>query len=241
MKTITILDTETNGLDLTQSQCIELGYVRWSVEHRCMQSCRSVLLDRKSNEAQSVNGIAPELLRFGVSDREAISVLAEALFDSDAIVAHNAEFDRQALGPLLDAQVELPPWICTLEDFIWPEPSDSQSLVNIALAHGVAVVSAHRAIHDCLLLARLLERLGSDVDSALAVALKRAQRPKAKFVSLEPFARKDEVKAAGFRWDNDRRVWWKRMAIEDAAELPFRMRREDESPINQQRFAGIEP
>jgi DNA polymerase-3 subunit epsilon len=91
--------------------------------------------------------------------------------------------------------------------------------VSIALAHGVAVTSAHRAINDCLLLARLLERVDEDVDDLLHLALQRASRPKAEFIARTAYKDKDLVKAAGFHWNGT--VWSRYMAVEDAEKLPF--------------------
>jgi DNA polymerase-3 subunit epsilon len=72
-------------------------------------------------------------------------------------------------------------------------------------------------------LARILTRLaekGHDLEAMLV----HAMRPKAMFHSLAPFEKKEEVKAAGFRWDPERKVWWRRMAIEDSKELPFKVK-----------------
>lgn len=35
---------------------------------------------------------------------------------------------------------------------------------------------------------------------------------------------KDVVKAAGFRWNQEQRVWWRDMPLEDTAALPFKVR-----------------
>lgn len=108
---------------------------------------------------------------------------------------------------------------------VWPKVGGGESLVVTDLAHGVAVTSAHRAIHDCLLLARLFEAV-TDIDERLAIALARSRQPKARFVSLAPFAQKEVVKEHGFKWDGAAKEWWRVMPIQDAANLPFRTRQE---------------
>jgi DNA polymerase-3 subunit epsilon len=99
-----------------------------------------------------------------------------------------------------------------------------ESLVSLALRHGLGVASAHRAMADCDLLVRLFTRareMGADLQEMVALGL----RERAKFAAAVPRERNGELKAAGFRWDPDRRVWWREMAVEDAAALPFPTRR----------------
>ena len=214
MKRILIIDTETNGLDPAVNEVVEVGCVLWNVDFRQMEEVYSALLPAKSNEAEHVNGIPAGMLPRDSMAWEVVDELADV---ADAYVAHNAPFDASFCRGKLKTEK---PWICTIEDFEWPIPSAKKGLVDIALAHGVGIVAAHRAINDCLTLARMLERL-PDVADRLAVALAKATRPKGFVVSLAPFQQKDVVKAAGFHWEPAQKKWWRIMAIEDAKKLPF--------------------
>jgi DNA polymerase-3 subunit epsilon len=92
-----------------------------------------------------------------------------------------------------------------------------------ATAIEVACASAHRAMADCDLLARLFTRvaeMGADLDDMLAHGL----RPKATFQALVSYESNHLAKTAGFRWNAEKRVWARKMAIEDAAALPFKVR-----------------
>lgn len=213
LKTVLIADTETTGVDPKTDHVIEIGAVLWSIEHRTILECYSGLIRSESNAAEVANGI-PSAVLVGAHDMGGpLGRLAELLDRADATVAHNAEFDR-SFAPFSG------PVICSLEDMVWPRPSSSRSLTAIALAHGVAVVSAHRAIHDCLLMARLFEAV-PDIAQRLEAGLEHSLLPKAEMLSLAPFEMKDVVKEHGFHWDPSRRVWHRTMAIADAAKLPF--------------------
>jgi DNA polymerase-3 subunit epsilon len=224
VKTVAIFDVETTGLSPPEARIIELGCVLWSVEERGILSCYTALLSSPDNPAEQWNGISPALLR-KAADREIAWAIVDDLANcADAVVAHSAVFDRKFVQaershtPLLDLS-----WICTLEDVHWPKLEHggnpgSGSLVRTALAHGVAIVSAHRSIHDCLLLARLFEAV-DDIDERLEVGLERARRPKDTFIAQTEYEQKDLVKAHGFHYNGE--FWSRYMACEDAAKLPF--------------------
>src|SRR5262249_44340345 len=116
-------------------------------------------------------------------------------------------------------------WIDTCWEVEWPmaKHADSRKVHALCLAHGLAVLDAHRALPDCQLLARLLERC-HELCFDVGHLLERALRPKVEVVSLAPFEQKDIVKQHGFRWSPERKVWWRNMAAEDLAGLPFRTR-----------------
>lgn len=215
LENVLIIDTETTGVDPDKHAVIEVGCVLWSLEHRAMVETYSALLPGDSNEAEDANGIPPALLAAG--DPHVLENVAELAQFAQAYVAHNADFDRGFLQP---HRCRLMPWICTMEDFDWPVRRPKRALTEIALAHGVAVVAAHRAINDCLILARLFERL-DDSAERLERALEHALLPRGRVVAKVPYEQRDLAKAEHFQWDPERKQWWRRMAIADAEKLPF--------------------
>lgn len=217
MKNVLICDVETTGLDRDKDQAIELGYVLWSVEHRVMLEVYSGLLPARENPAEAVNGIPARALPHGDDFSSIWNMLRDASSRCDAIVAHQADFDRAFLGVHLDEERA---WICTIEDLKWPRQGAGNSLIAIALAHGVGIVAAHRAINDCLTLARLFEAV-PDIDARLEAAHAHALLPKGEVISLAPFEEKEIVKAHGFKWFPERKVWARTMALADAKALPF--------------------
>lgn len=222
MKRILIIDTETTGLDPTADKVIEVAAVLYSIEHATEIESYASLIYGVGNAAESINRIPPAALEAADSAALVWARVAAMASAAGAIVAHNAEFDR-AFFPGSEMRDAMP-WVCSRNDLRWPKQTkEGASLVALALEHDLGVATAHRAMADCELLARLFTRsreLGAD----LGVMMARGLRPKAEFVALVPFERKDEAKAAGFQWDGARREWRRTMAIEDAAALPFKVR-----------------
>src|SRR5690606_28957405 len=95
-----------------------------------------------------------------------------------------------------------------------------QSLVNLALDHGIGVSSAHRALTDCQLIAALFDRMDD-----LPGMFQHAMRPKSTYRAIVSYDDRQLAKDAGFRWNGDDKTWTRRMADEDAAAMPFEARR----------------
>jgi DNA polymerase-3 subunit epsilon len=220
-----IVDTETTSLDPATGHVVEIGVILYSLEHRTSLAHFASLIAAPENPAESINGIPVAAL----SDRvpEGADIIGSLAADAEAIVAHNAEFDRAWLSGV---PWSMKPWLCTMSDFAWPRGQQGSSLVSLALAHGIGVSSAHRALTDCLLIAELFSRaslFGCDLDEMFV----RAMRPKALFQSLQPFDQNEIAKSFGFQWNKPgalrEKRWTRRMAIEDVAALPFRTLRID--------------
>lgn len=209
---IALVDTETTGTDPKKDAVIEASWALVQVSTAKVLEIHSRCFRAIANPAEAINGIPVALLEEG--DEPEPVVLDSRV---TAVVAHNADFDRQwgVFRPL-----ELP-WLDT-RDWRWPKASADSKLVEIALAHGVGVASAHRAYTDVLLMAALLERVHETVP--LAEQLEYARRPRQLFEAIVSFEEKDRAKSAGFKWEPDRRRWVRRMLAEDVAKLGFRTR-----------------
>lgn len=216
--TIAIVDSETTGLDPAQGAAlIEAACVLWSIEHRCILDTVSRLVQHPTNECESINRIPPAALALGGSRDAVLKTMRAFAARADVIICHRAEFDQKFL---LDMGR---PFACSKYDVPWPKSKIGDSLVFVALAHGVGVTVAHRALTDCLLLAHVFERvaeLGADVRELIRLAL----RPKAVFQALVSFEEKDKAKELGFVWRPDAKQWLRSMPPEDAAKLPFQVR-----------------
>ncbi len=221
MQKLLLLDTETSGLDPAKDHLIEVGLVMWSIEHRTSTASASWVVRAPENPAEAINGIPPALLEHGISLRDVHLEVAAWAQGADAIGAHG-DFDKQWFPDLGR------PWIDTCWDLDWPRASSAESrkVHALCLAHGLAVIDAHRALPDCQLLARLLERVG-ELGHDVAEMLRRAMRPKVKVMADHrgfDANLNQQYKAAGFRWDPDRKRWWRMLAVEDVDALPFRTR-----------------
>jgi DNA polymerase III subunit epsilon len=223
LHTILALDVETDGVS-EDAICIEVACALYNVEHAAIICSYSTLMQAPSNAAESVNGIPPGLLKHALPPVDAWQEIREFALVADCVLAHNAEFDKRFVPKHVTQSSQWAtdqlPWICTMGDTVWPKTqSPRDNLVKLALAHGLGVSHAHRASVDVDLICRLLTR-AKEMGADLQEILEKGLRPKARFISLEPYKHKDVVKSHGFGWDGE--VWSRVMALEDAAKLPFR-------------------
>jgi len=214
-----IVDTETSGLDPVSGKCLEVGAVLFDVPHRAVLSQLSFLLPASANPARHVNGIDPAVTRLEQPWRQSLQMLAAMVSGADAVLAHNAAFDRQWFGieplPALDL-----PWICSMDDIRWPADRHLKhrpSVQALALAYGVPVWAAHRALTDCIYLVQVLERC-----EQLEQLLVEAQEPRQLFCAQLPYAERFRAKQAGFRWNDPvAGAWSRRLSEREARSLPF--------------------
>jgi DNA polymerase-3 subunit epsilon len=218
-QTLLILDVETTGLEPPQAELCEIGAVLFSVPQRSILQQLSFLLPVANNDAQAINGIEPGLTLQPAPREEPASLLRAMVRHADAFVAHNAAFDQPWIETFLDtaAHPDLQrPWICTCEGISWEDMRPNPSLQSLALAHGVPIWAAHRALTDCIYLAQILERTPH-----LEVRLAEGLEPRQLVAALLPFNRKDEAKAAGFRWYPEVKQWRRRCTAAQIEALPF--------------------
>jgi DNA polymerase III subunit epsilon len=225
MRRALIFDTETTGLSPETDRCIEYACILFDLELAVPVEAFSTLIQCDANAAESVNHIPAAALADASSPERAWAILHRFLDRADVVLAHRADFDRSFIPADI---AKMRPWCCTKFHVEWPLGKTGDHLIHLALAHGVGVVSAHRAMTDCDILARLLMRVAADGPArgwpSLQDMIAKAMRPRVKVVSLAPFDDKDTVKAHGFAWDAAERVWWKDMPPEDVSALPFQTR-----------------
>jgi len=214
-----ILDTETTGLDPGTHQCIEVGGILFDVASRSVLAQVSFLLPCDRNPAEGVNGIAAAVSRLDQPVEAAMTLFEQLVASADAVVAHNAAFDRQWFGsgglPSIDR-----PWICSMEEIPWPAERRlraTPSVRDLALAYGVPVWAAHRALTDCIYLAHVFERC-SDLEELLQQAIE----PRRLYRAVVAYSERHLAKAAGFRWNKPLPgAWSRRLSEREATQLGF--------------------
>lgn len=212
--TVLIIDTETSGLP-PDGKVIEVGAIFYRVGLGVINQL-SFLLPGDENPAEKINGISPAAMRS--ADPDEVSMFCEIVERwggaADYVTAHNAEFDREMLerSPI-DIRSQ---WLCTCYDFTWPKQTKSgDNLVSLALAHGIGVSSAHRALTDCQLLAALFDRVGD----ALPGLIEKAAMPRRWYYAAVSYENRQLAKDAGFRWDRPSKRWIKRLSDDELKEL----------------------
>lgn len=236
MKHVICVDVETSGLDPDDDVIVEVGAIVYSLEHRCVIEQFSVLADTgTANKAEAINRIPSAALVIAPALPDVIRRLERLVvtYDHCLLLAHGAEFDRAFLAQAgFDALGT--PWVCSMRDVEWPLAKPGGSCVSLALAHGVPVVSAHRALTDCTLLAETMRRV-QEMGHDLPAMLDRAMRPKVNVLALTPkpwdvsdeewTALKAQLVAAGFRYaERPSKGWYGRVVAEEIAALPFAVR-----------------
>lgn len=216
---VTILDLETTGLDLTQNQVIEVGAILYSVKHQTVLQQASTLFPVKENPQEHTNKIKAEATKsFNPFEIEYnYKWLDDMVFQSDYLIAHNADFDKQWLitkGHNYSYRPYEKNWLCTLNDFIWPHNSKPSNLINTALNHGIGVTKAHRALSDCQLIAELFDRT-EDLQGLFERAIARSNEPRYVVFAQVSFEQKDLAKNAGFYWNPDGKLWTKELRESD--------------------------
>jgi DNA polymerase-3 subunit epsilon len=231
VSTLLILDTETTGLNPERDQCIEVGAVLFSVPDRSVLSQVSFLLPCGHNPAEVVNGIAPALTQRPQPWQPALACFEAMVEASDLLVAHNAAFDKQWFGSgVLPALAK--PWLCSMEDIRWPADRhlrSNPSVRDLALAYGVPVWAAHRALTDCIYLAQVFERC-VDLEGLLA----QGMEPRRLYRARLSYEERHRAREAGFRWNEPiSGAWSRRLSEREVTLLDFPVVPADESPQRQ--------
>ena len=222
VRRVLLLDTETTGLDASRDKIIELALLRVEVDETSGLPSGTVqvydgLEDPGmsiSREIEQLTGITNAMVRGQRIDEARV---AELLDGVDLVIAHNAAFDRPFVEARLPAFAQLP-WACSFADIDWKsEGQSSAKLENLALSKGW-FYDAHRAEMDChALLAVLGQPLPQSQQSGLARLLAAARQDAFQLqATAAPFDAKDALKARGYRWNAEQRVWQTLLADEAA-------------------------
>ena len=228
-----IIDTETTGLDPKRGQCLEVGAILFHAPQRAVLAQHSFLLPVETNAAESINRIPAEVTRLDQPWRQGLDYFQALLDAADLLVAHNAGFDRQWFG-----KDQLPavskPWLCTMEDIAWPvdrQLRSRPSVRDLALAYGVPVWAAHRALTDCIYLAEVFARC-KDLETLLLHGLE----PRRLMRAQVSYAQRHLAKEAGFRWNDPiQGAWTRRLSDREAAKLDFQVvaiDQQEEQPLS---------
>lgn len=215
-----VLDTETTGLDQSRDKIIELALLRVNVDSASGLPTGDVevydgLEDPGmpiSKEIETITGISSDMVKGQRLDEARIATLLDG---ADLVIAHNAAFDRPFVEARLP-QFQALPWACSFADIDWKqEGQGSAKLEYLAMAQG-RFYDAHRAEVDChALLAVLQAMLPVSRQTGLARVMAAAQNPGYRLqATAAPFDAKDLLKARGYRWNAEGKVWHTLLADE---------------------------
>ena len=224
---IVVLDTETTGLDHGKDKIIELALLRVDVNMATGLPVGDVLVyDGLEDPGRP---IPPEVVELtGIRDADVAGQrldetrIAQLLDGADWVIAHNAGFDRPFCEARLPQCATLR-WACSFADLDWKaQGRSSAKLEQLALSVGL-FYDAHRAEMDCHALLSVLARpLPKASHTGLAQLLQTAgQTSYGLQATGAPFDAKDKLKARGYRWNAEQRVWHTTLVSDAALQLEY--------------------
>jgi len=207
------VDVETTGLNSDSDRIIELGIVCFEYSPETGHVYRvtdtyNALEDPGvplSSEITAITGITVDMLAGQRIDDQKVK---ELVANASIVIAHNAAFDRPFLERRLPVFSALP-FACSYAEVEWTaEGVASSKLEFIAYKFGF-FYDAHRAVSDSR---ALLEILASPLPvtgvPVLKVLLDRLPtKVWTVFAIGSPFSSKDALKARGYSWNPDKKVW----------------------------------
>ncbi len=224
---VAVLDTETTGLDHSKDRIIELALVRVDVDVQTGLPVGGMqVYDGLEDpgltiprEVQEITGISNEMVQGKRLDE---AVVARLLDGVDLVIAHNAGFDRPFCEARMPVFRQLA-WACSFADVDWREQGRrSAKLESLAFENGW-FYDAHRAEMDChALLAVLAEKLPKGSSTGLARLIEQAAKPSYRLMATNaPFDAKDQLKARGYRWNAEQKVWHTRIGDSKSLDMEF--------------------
>jgi DNA polymerase-3 subunit epsilon len=217
---VIVLDTETTGLDSRSERIIELAMLSVQVDLATGQPVGPVSLYESFEDPgkpipaaiQDITGIDDTMVAGQRIDDAAVATLVQA---ADLIVAHNAGFDR----PFAEARLPVfatRPWNCSFMGIDWKKEGSGSAKLEFLASERGWFYDAHRAQVDCHALLQVLSTPLSDGQTGLARLLAGVGQTRYKLRATgAPFESKDKLKARGYRWDGEGRVWWCSLASDE--------------------------
>lgn len=225
--TVLVLDTETTGLDASRDRIIELALLRVPVDSQSGLPVGAVTVYDGledpgmpiSKEVQEITGITDAMVRGQRLDEARIAQMLEGV---DLVVAHNAGFDRPFCESRLPQFRQLR-WGCSIADMNWKAAGYGSAKLEQLALHNGWFYDAHRAEVDChALLAVLGVPLAANRGNAMQTIVAASAQPSYRLQATgAPFDSKDALKARGYRWNAEQKVWHTLLSDATALQAEF--------------------
>lgn len=219
IRRIAVIDTETTGLDPRRDKIIEFAYAIIEVDSDGLiagvTETETMLNDPGmplESRISLITGLTDEDLSGHEIDTQALCCV---LNKCDAILCHNAAFDRPFTEQLLPA-LPVKPWLCSMADIDWlQEGFDGAKLGHLLMQCGLFNPAAHRAIDDVTTLINLLAYPLAHGRTVLGQVMAGAACPSWRFEATNAaYDLRGELRFRGYRWC-EKKVWHKHVR-EDA-------------------------
>ena len=215
---VLVLDTETTGLDWRAECIIELAMLAVDVDLETGKPVGEVEVYEDFEDPG--RPIPPEIVKLtGITSQDVKgqklneAKIKDMVERADLIVAHNAGFDRPFVENRLEV-FEHKAWACSFQGINWKAQGMGSAKLEFLCSELGWFYDAHRAQVDCHALLRVLSSpLQSDNSEGSSTGLqqlfKAAENARTVVKAFgSPFETKDKLKARGYRWDAEARVWY---------------------------------
>lgn len=211
------IDFETSGLDPVKDRIIEVGAVLfdWNMALPLVLKAdlvyTSVVL---TPEIIGITGITEEMLiNYGKTEAEVFPALLSIMNRADYVMAHfgndfDQKFCRETFARL---NIEFPktPWLDTSCDIVFPKEVTTRNLQYLAAEIGFLNPFRHRAVFDVLTMLRIAS------EHPLDKIIERSKEPMIYVQALVDFQHNQQAKDFSFRWNPDKKIWWKGLKQSD--------------------------
>ena len=212
------LDFETTGLDVEKDRVIEVGAVLYSTgQKRCIESLGCLVKSEVpvTAEITKLTGVHQAALdKFGWSQEDAFGNLDFLIDSAEVIIGHNVlKFDKlvyEAWTRRMNQTATDKLWIDTMIDI---KDHEGKKLSYLAADHKIINHFPHSALADCETVLTIINNY------EIMDLVKRAQTPTIVIRGRQDRKQNDLVKKAKFRWNPDRKIWWRPTKECDVQEL----------------------
>ena len=208
-----VIDVETTGLDHDLDEVVELAARRFTydVDHIITRIDKPYVWRQEPTRPLpdlivARTGLTDDILKGCSIDREeAGRIIASA----DIRIAHNAKFDRPFVEDMMP-QVAGLSWACSISDVGWGDFGFESASLGWILGQIGYFHDPHRAEADVDATIQILRHGLKPGRTALSILMERASQEGWIVRAFgSAFETKDRLKARGYVWDPDQRVWWK--------------------------------
>jgi DNA polymerase III alpha subunit (gram-positive type) len=211
------LDIEATGLDKAKDRPIEVGVALWTTKYNRSLDSRSLLVKSDgvvvSSEITEITGITQSMCdNFGYTPEEAFDETQYFVDRAEAIVAFNGKrFDVPMMHQWAKRVQRQFPDKFVIDPFT-DLPMRGQELITMCAKMGI-YYDPHEASADVGAMLRLMAKFPFDV------VLERAKSPTVVVQSLQDINNNNAAKKHKFRWNPDRKIWWKAVKEMDLNDL----------------------